>query len=333
MSKQLIPVVEYAKRTSFLGADVSALSWKMLASLNNLPGRVALGLKVWEKGISSFMTSQALATVKNKWAKPTRSHSAYSIISFYTSLYKKGVVSWRWLLERLASPEDFSIHYGSGKLPKVSLKEAEKVIKAIQDKEDPNFAVSADPDREAAVEISYIKQTEFLLRGRISRIATLLVSDEFTGAMVGCFNKQLFDFYASEGVHASSPEEDKWRVVSNEGHILTENFSTKEEALLAYGHLDESHCRNIMQAKVGFVVKDFLQDLILDPYYSKLQVLLAKDVNQLHLHELFELMDDLESLRRDCEIGVREETVRSIPVTSEMYVLRKIEAISNVPKK
>jgi len=39
------------------------------------------------------MTSQALATVKNKWAKPTSSHGAFSIISFYTSLYKKGIVS------------------------------------------------------------------------------------------------------------------------------------------------------------------------------------------------------------------------------------------------
>jgi len=46
VSKQLVPVVEYAKRTSVLGVDVSALSWKMLASLNNLPGRVTLGLKV-----------------------------------------------------------------------------------------------------------------------------------------------------------------------------------------------------------------------------------------------------------------------------------------------
>lgn len=231
--------MEYAKRTSVLGVDVSALSWKMLASLNNLPGRVSLGLKVWEKGISSFTTSLALATVKNKWAKPTRSSSAYSIISFYTSLYKKGSVSWRWLMERLASPTDFSIHYGSGKLPKVSLKEAEKVVKAIQDKEDPSFAVSADADREAAVEMHYIKQTEFVLRDRIQRIANLLVSDEFTGAMVGCFNKQLFDFYAVEDMVVHSPETGVYRILSlkggESGEIMTPNFSSADEAKRAYG--------------------------------------------------------------------------------------------------
>lgn len=268
----------------------------MMASLNNLPGRVALGLKVWEKGISSFMTSQALATAKNKWLKPSRSSNAYSIISFYTALYKKGTVSWRWLLERLASPTDFEIHYGSGKLPKVSLKEADKVVKAIQDKEDPTFVVSADIDREATVEMHYIKQTEFVLRNRIQRIATLLVSDEFSSAMVGCFNKQLFAFDQSEG------------------------------------YQDESHVKDIATARVGFIVKTFLQELILDPYYDKLQELLAIDVNQLHLHELFDLYDRFENLRRDCEIGVRCEVKREVPVSSELYVLRKISDISQVPK-
>lgn len=80
------------------------------------------------------------------------------------------------------------------------------------------------------------------------------------------------------------------------------------------------------------MVKSFLQELILDPYYEKLQRLLALDVNQLHLHELFELMDDLESIRRDCEIGVRCEVKRDIPIVSSMYVLRKVEAIAQLPK-
>jgi hypothetical protein len=246
------------------------------------------------------------------------------------------------LLERLASPQDFSIHYGSGKLPKVSIKEAEKIVKAIQDKEDPMFAVSADADREAAVEMNYIKQTEFLLRGRIQRLATLLVSDEFTGAMIGCYNKQLFDFYRADGAVLDSPEEGVYRFLSlpasfyspsEGGEILTPSFKSVEELKESYGLLDESHCRNMMQARVGFVVKDFLQDLILDPYYQKLQGLLELDVNQLHLHELFDLMDRLEALRRDCEIGVRCEVKRELPVSSDIYVLRKIEAISQVPKK
>jgi len=233
----------------------------------------------------------------------------------------------------LASPDSFEIHYGSGKLPKVSIKEAEKVVKAIQDKEDLTFAVSADIDREAAVETGYMKQTEFVLRSRINRIATLLVSDEFTEAMVGCFNKQLFDFYRSEGAILDSPSKGVFRLVNEEGHCLTGDFSTSEEALAAYGHLDESHCRNIMQARVGFIVKSLLQELVLDPYYDRLQKELALDVNQLHLHELFGLMDRLEAIRRDAEVGVRCEVDRAIPVNSDIYVLRKISAISEVPKK
>jgi hypothetical protein len=37
-------VVEYAKRLSFKGVDVSAISWRMLLSQNHFSGRVATAL-------------------------------------------------------------------------------------------------------------------------------------------------------------------------------------------------------------------------------------------------------------------------------------------------
>jgi len=119
------------------------------------------------------------------------------------------------------------------------VKEAEKIVKAIQDKEDPSSAVSADADREATVEMHYMKQTEVVLRDRIRRLAELLTSDTFTQSMVGCFNKQLFDFYAAEGAflhQGKDPKGSPWyRFVSEDGRVLTENFSSVNELKNAYG--------------------------------------------------------------------------------------------------
>jgi hypothetical protein len=92
VSKQLVPVVEYAKRTSMLGSDVSALSWKMLASQDNLTGKVNIAMKVFQKGVfSSLRSAFALATASK--FRISKSGEAYSIISFYTNLYKQDLVS------------------------------------------------------------------------------------------------------------------------------------------------------------------------------------------------------------------------------------------------
>lgn len=118
------------------------------------------------------------------------------------------------------------------------MKEAEKVVRAIQDKEDPSSAVSADADREATVEMHYIKQTEVVLRDRIRRLAELLTSDEFTQSMVGCFNKQLFDFYAAEGAFLDvvDPEgSPRYRFLSGDGRVLTQNFESISDLKNAYG--------------------------------------------------------------------------------------------------
>lgn len=67
----------------------------MLASQDSAPGRVMVGVKVYQKGIfDSLLEALRFATAKDRF--PLRKGSAaYGIISFYTSLFKKGLVSWR----------------------------------------------------------------------------------------------------------------------------------------------------------------------------------------------------------------------------------------------
>lgn len=67
----------------------------MIASQDNAPGRVMVGMKVWEKGVfKNLLQALRFATAKTKFRLP-RGSASYAIISFYTSLYKKGLVDWR----------------------------------------------------------------------------------------------------------------------------------------------------------------------------------------------------------------------------------------------
>lgn len=160
------------------------------------------------------------------------------------------------------------------------------MIEAVQNKEDPSSAVTADADREATVEMHYMKQTEVVLRRRISRLSDLLASDEFMSSMVACFNRQLFDFYRSEGAVLENPEKGVFRYVSEDGKILAGPCKNIHDLTEAYGFMDASFCRNMGQAQVGFVVKTFMQDLLLDPFFSKLEKIVSKEFELLHLHEL-----------------------------------------------
>jgi len=179
----------------------------------------------------------------------------------------------------------------------VSIKDAEKVAMAYQSGEEPSSAVSAGIDQEATVLMHYLEQTKYVLRNRISRLSNFMTSDEFSSACVGCFTKQLY----------------------NAGDNLP-------------GWESPGVVSSMAQAKVGFVIKDLLQDILMDRYYDRLQLLLERDVNLLHLEELFDLVNELESLRRDLELGVRCEVERRIAVPSELLVLRKIAEISKIPK-
>jgi len=90
VSQQLRPVVEFAKRTSLDGVDVSALSWKMLASQDNAPGRVLIAEKLYKKGVIKNLSSSLALSTCSKFGSV---NLAYPIISLYTSMFKNKLVS------------------------------------------------------------------------------------------------------------------------------------------------------------------------------------------------------------------------------------------------
>jgi len=285
VSKQLVPVVEYAKRTSMAGSDVSALSWKMLASQDNPAGKVNIAMKVFQKGVfTSLRSAIALATASK--FRISKSGEAHGIISFYTSLYKKGLVSWRWLLERIADKDNYEIFFGSNRLPKISVKEFEEVEKAMKEGRDLSTVRGLSPDREFTVEAHYMAQTELVLRRRIHRIQAFMVSDEFMNSSYQTFIQGIWN----EGPGTYDPESQ-------------------------------------------FVIKDLAQDMISDIYQFDLQKVFAVDVNLLHYHELVDLMDRLETLRRALELCIRSKAQRKVPISSSLYVLRSLEQIMKLPKK
>lgn len=94
ISEELTKItVEYAKRTSFKDVDVSAVSWKMVAAQDNLIGRIAIAKKLVER-FKDHNPLSIFSICVGKTRKRTKdSYLAYPIISYYTDLFKKGLVS------------------------------------------------------------------------------------------------------------------------------------------------------------------------------------------------------------------------------------------------
>lgn len=183
VSQQLVPVVEYAKRTSLGSVDVSALSWKMLASQDNLPGRTLIGIKVWSKGIfKSLKTALMFATAKNNHSIK-KGDDAFAIISYYTSLYKNKKVSWRWLLERLAFVGDDKIQYDNGVLPAVLEREFLEVQKLLSVGADLS-TLPCEEARRVLVQFSYITQTKYVLFMRANQLLERLSLTEAFFAII-----------------------------------------------------------------------------------------------------------------------------------------------------
>jgi hypothetical protein len=92
-----LPVVEFAKRTSYYGFDVSAFSFKEFISSDNFFGRLSIATKLVRRGIGkslqkTFLFAQAL--------KHSRKNSyLHSIIGFLTQkVMKKEGLSWIQLI-------------------------------------------------------------------------------------------------------------------------------------------------------------------------------------------------------------------------------------------
>lgn len=151
--------------------------------MDNLPGRTAIGVKVWSKGIfKSLKTALAFATAKDKNVL-NKGDDAYAIISFYTSLYKNKVVSWRWLLERLAFVGHDKIEYDNGRLPAVLEKEFLEVQKMLSDGTDLH-TLKCEEARRELVHFRYMTQTKVVLFDRANQLLERLNLDEAFFAVI-----------------------------------------------------------------------------------------------------------------------------------------------------
>ena len=149
----------------------------MLASQDNLPGRTLIGIKVWSKGIfKSLKTALMFATAKNNHSL-NKGDDAFAIISFYTSLYKKGEVSWRWLLERLAFVGDDRIQYDNGVLPAVLEREFLEVQKILSEGGDLS-TLKCEEARRELVQFKYITQSKYVLFMRANELLEKLNLEE-----------------------------------------------------------------------------------------------------------------------------------------------------------
>jgi hypothetical protein len=101
------PVVEYAKRTSYMGVDVSAISWKQLFSQNSLRGRISIGLSLLNrrkamKPIGLFW----LAFRGNPWTKFVTNEYFFklSLLSLIVQMVKRKDLEISYLLVMLLDP-------------------------------------------------------------------------------------------------------------------------------------------------------------------------------------------------------------------------------------
>jgi len=221
VSQQLRPVVEFAKRTSLDGVDVSAISWKMIASQDNAPGRVLVAEKVYSKGVVKNYSSALFLSTCSKFGKV---NLAYPIISVYCTLFKNKEVDYRWLCERLVDLDFYDIVIGKRQLPRVSLKEFREVVKLIESKQ-CLWGLYSDPDKEAVVDIHYIKAMEYVLRVRLTRLSAYLVSEEFISKIQSSFEEKIFG-----NVEAGS-----WIFVVKDLHydLIMDRYYSKLSKLLA----------------------------------------------------------------------------------------------------
>lgn len=94
LSKSIIakssPVVEFAKRTSVKGVDVSALPFKELVSNNSFFGRLSISTRLirnnWGKDLFKLLV------LSNKRHRSSKVDLIYPLVGFLTQLYQNKVI-------------------------------------------------------------------------------------------------------------------------------------------------------------------------------------------------------------------------------------------------
>ena len=266
----------------------------MLASQDNLPGRTLIGIKVWSKGIfKSLKTALMFATAKNNHSL-NKGDDAFAIISFYTSLYKKGEVSWRWLLERLAFVGDDRIQYDNGVLPAVLEREFLEVQKILSEGGDLS-TLKCEEARKELVQFKYITQSKYVLFMRANELLEKLNLEEAFFAVI--------------------PKGDSWK----------ESYGARLFNLSAVA----SPAREGVAEALKPLLDSLAFKVILSPIQSELKKLLEVETFRLSFDELRVLVDKLEDIHRKLALGVRVKS-RKIAISSDLYVLSQLPKITGI---
>jgi len=148
------------------------------------------------------------------------------------------------------------------------------------------------------VKAFFLKRTEFILRERIVRLIDFLGSPDFMSKAYSSFQNNLLK--STLGVDdKGSP-----RMISN--------FQL-----------------------IKFETGGLVEQLFMDVYqYEFLPLINNLDISLLHMHELFDMFDSLESIRRRMELGIRLDLPdRKKAINSNMWVLKNLEKIQCLSEK
>jgi hypothetical protein len=105
LSKSIIaeskPVLEFAKRTSVRGVDVSAVSIKELIVSNNFFGRLSLVTRLIRRGWGKDKFK--LLIIGNKLSKSDRLDRIYPMIGFLSNLFQNNIIPLSNVLSLITS--------------------------------------------------------------------------------------------------------------------------------------------------------------------------------------------------------------------------------------
>jgi hypothetical protein len=116
MSKSIIsnrPVLEFAKRTSYYGKDVSAISFKEMLQSNNFFGKLALATRLVRRNYGKDLF--LLFKLANLRPDSTYEDLKYPIVGYLTQLYQRQKFSFERLMALITS-KDYPLSFFGRKI-------------------------------------------------------------------------------------------------------------------------------------------------------------------------------------------------------------------------
>lgn len=124
-------VVEYAKRTSIKGVDISPLSWKMFISQNTFNGRLAIVQHLANKRLAKVNRLFNLILASAVWDnRPLKDD--YSMLALLTSYAKARTLPLELLLRLITSQGAIqSVKKGTVDFIKFDINQARRIVDAL----------------------------------------------------------------------------------------------------------------------------------------------------------------------------------------------------------